>query len=498
MFVYANSNEAPWMDSRKLLVIILVIVVVSAGVVAFLVMQPPAETPQDNQFKSPPVIYVITPEPDSVVSGMTLINITISSEENLTAEIRIDGGLVATANTYYWNTTRYQDGRHTIRVDVKDSDGKKDRSAFEVVVDNIADQQYPFDGDVNIMEYNIKESGVNPQWKDVVKAINPDIVVFVETGTWEDNVNERLNHYVSEFNAYFTNDSPYVGYCSQDVRYSTSGEAIMSRLPIKEFKQISKVQLDDGTNYKVTHDFIKAVIDFNGTDVHVFGGHLKAGDGDTNQYRRDREMEGLINYMDDLGQVPIIFLSDQNSYSPDDTGPLSPAGTMDLGYGPMTMLLYPSNGTYGQYSSKIHNFTDVYRTLNPNERGYTYGHQDPYVDFRIDYIIVNSVFRDMFVNSSVYNATPADVASDHYAISAWLKWNATEIAQYLNMTQQDDMACVQTGIDQNDAVPVCKTQHPIVTLRDESLTCEILMTDNNALRRNAYSERYFSIRIFAT
>ncbi len=412
------------MSSRLLVIVIVLIVIVSSGFL-FLFLSQPQEEPQDNHINLTPELTILSPSPGSKLSGTVTINISIVDEEDLVANVYIDGSLIATANTYEWNTTLLPDGKHTIRADAIDSEGKRDRQAIEVNIDNGMNRSYQFDGDINIMVYNIKESGVNSGWKDVVKAVNPDLVVFVETGTWDDNANEKLNRYVSEFNSYFANEALYVGYCTKYVDYSTSGEAIVSRLPIKQFNQIANVRLDDNSTYKVTHDFLEAIVDFNGTDVHVFGGHLKASDGQQNQYRREREMEGLINYMDDLGNVPIIYLSDQNSYSPYDNGTLAPQSDMDLGYGPMTMLLDPSDETYGHYSSKVHNFTDVYRTLNPDDPGFTYGHQTTTDAFRIDYIIVNSFFDSMLINSSVYTAPPAQTASDHYAVNAWFHWNMT-------------------------------------------------------------------------
>ena len=109
--------------------------------------------------------------------------------------------------------------------------------------------------------------------------------------------------------------------------------------------------------------------------------------------------------MDSLGDVPIMYLGDINSFSPFDIGPLAPSGS--LGYGPMTMTLAPDDPLYGQYSSKVHNFTDVFRILNPSDPGYTgWGS-------RIDYIIVNDFFLDRLINSTAGDTAHADTGSDH-------------------------------------------------------------------------------------
>ncbi|MHA2021378.1 MAG: lamin tail domain-containing protein, partial [Candidatus Thorarchaeota archaeon] len=280
-----------------------------------------------------------------------------------------------------------------------------------------------YSGAVKVIAYNIEESGINADWKDVVKEENPDILILVETGTWDDSGNNILNSVLTEFNAYFTDEDPYVGYCAQGITYSTSGEAILSRFPVIDFNQIGIVPLDDASNYDVTHDFIEAVVQINGTDIHIIGSHLKAQGGATNEGRRERETEGIINYMDNLGDVPIIYIGDLNSFSPDDTGPLAPLG--DLGYGPITMMLYPEDPTYGQYSSTIHNFTDVFRTLNPTDPGHTYGHQNPSYSSRIDFILVNSFFESMLVNSTCGDTLTADTGSDHYSVDVFIIWNST-------------------------------------------------------------------------
>ena len=391
-------------------------------------MEPPEE---ENQ---PPQLTVAYPYEEASLSGLVEISASVLDEENLTADIYIDGELITSANEYNWDTTEYPDGRHTLRFYVEDSAEQSDTEAFEVIVDNIEDSTYTSDT-FKVMVYNVKESGENSNWIAVVKQENPDILVLVETGYFDDDANEDLNSYTSEFNEYFVNEAPYESYTAYVDSFPTTGEAILSRFPIISFTQIDYVPLDDGSNYYVTHDFIDTVVDINGVDVHVFGGHLKASGGDINQNRRELESEGIINYMDNLGPVPILYLSDQNSYSPDDTGDLAPESNMLLGYGPMTMMLYPENATYGEHSSEVHTFIDVFRTLNPDDPGYSFGHQSDDTAIRIDYIIVNQYFEDMLMNSTVSDAPPANPASDHYAVTALLNWTGVSVPE---VTMEDD------------------------------------------------------------
>lgn len=430
------------MNTKKMAILVVVLVLIAtSSVFLFLYI---SSTPTQEESNRPPIIEVISPEPRTTLSGVVTINVSVIHEEDLNATIFIDGINKTKSNLYAWNTTEYPDGKHTLRIEAHDSSGWFDRKSFEVSVDNVEDVLLPYNGLFKMMVYNIKESGRNPDWLTVVKKESPDILVLVETGLWDDYANEDLNAAVSELNSYSEDDFPYVAYCAQNVEYSTTGEAILSRFPILQFNQIEKVPMDDASDYYVTHDFIEAVLDINGTEVHVFGGHLKASDGETNIRRREAEMEGIINYMDALGEVPIIYLSDQNSFSPADTGELAPEG-MELGYGPMTMMLFPDDPIYGNRSSEVHNFTDVYRVLNPLEPGHTYGHQDSSVSFRIDYIVVNSFFADGLVNSSVVDEDPADTASDHYAVTAFVRWNSTDAPTSLLATTSSGQDTDQRG-----------------------------------------------------
>jgi exonuclease III len=393
------------------------VIIIVTPVIAFVLLNTNIEVPNER-----PTITVSNPTPGSSYDGILSIEFEIVDEESLNASIYFDGVFMTSEReSHSFDTTNIPDGTHTLRFEVEDSEGFSVTRVFEIIIDNYEDIPIIFDGNLTTMVYNIKESGLNDDWKTVVKNENPDVLILVETGYLEDHANESFNAVVSELNGYFINESHYYGICAQNIRYSTSGEAILSRYPIKSFTQIDKVILDDDSEYYVTHDFIHAVITVNGTDINVIGGHLKASAGENEEWRRERETEGIINYMDDLGNVPILYLSDQNSFSPYDNGTLSPVG-QDLGYGPMTMMLNPLDSVYGNYSSKIHNFTDVFRELNPLDPGYTFGIDSVTTSWRIDYIIINQFFEDKILDARVISQPPSNTASDHYAVFAILSW----------------------------------------------------------------------------
>jgi len=409
-----------FMNSRQIITgLIIIVLIISIVYVVILITQNQNNNSRDT---TPPVVTIINPDEDAVLAGIVSINFNATDANPIVEyEIRIDSIVRASDTNFEWDTKLETNGVHNIVCRARDNSSNWGEDSISVVIDNVVDNNIPllnFTGTIKVMTYNIEESGANPDWMNVVKEENPDIMILVEVGTWDDSSDLVLRNSIEELNNYFVDEAPYSGEVTQGISYSTSGEAILSRFSILDFNQIGIVPLDNGTNYDVTHDFIHATVNVNGTNVHLVGAHLKAMGGETNEDRREWETEGIINYMDNLGEVPVMYMGDLNSFSPYDTGDLAPNG--DLGYGPLTMMLDPDDPTYGQYASEIHNFTDVFRTLNPTNPGYTYGHQNPTYTSRIDFLLVNDYFLDKLINSTCGDTAHADTGSDHYSVDIFL------------------------------------------------------------------------------
>lgn len=366
--------------------------------------------------ENPPTIQILNPINGYGYSGTVLIEITAEDDsEVMKIEISIDETLQSESSTYNWDTTEYLDGFHNITAVATDKSGNTATASIICTVDNFIDT--PPTDEFKILNYNIKESGIGEEWKEVVKAENPDIAIFVETGSWDNSGNRKLNKIIKQFNGYFYEEAPYMGFTTQGFNYPTQGETILSRYPILEFNQIDPVTLDDDSSHYLASDFLHAVVDIYGKEVHIIGYHLKCCEGDFNEQRREKEQEGIINYMDDLGDVPIIYVGDLNSLSPVDVNDTTRGTFTDFGYGPATMLLNPSDEAYGNYSSKVHNFTDVYRTLHPTNPGHTLNVLN--YESRIDYIFVNQHLNTSFISSNIGSETEYnDIASDHYTLEA--------------------------------------------------------------------------------
>ena len=363
---------------------------------------------------TPPEVSIDNLTNGSIISGIFRISVSATDESGIAEfEISIDDQLKSSTNIYNWNTLEEINDSHSVRARVRDTAGNWGQVLINLEIDNSDYIPLEFD-QVKFMTYNVEVSGINSDWIDVIKEENPDIVVFVETGDWDNNNDALFQQYLSEFNMYFSGENQFFGNTGQNIPYATSGEAIMSRFPIESTTQIPVVTLDNGTNFDPSHDFMSWTIDIDGEEIYVIGSHLKCCGGADNEEKREHAQEGIINYMDSLGDVPIIYAGDLNSFSPYDTGSLAPEG--DLSDGPLTMMLNPQDPTYGQYASNTHTFIDVYRELNPESKGYTYGHQDSQYESRIDFIIANQFFFDKLVSSTTGDTVTANSGSDHYTV----------------------------------------------------------------------------------
>jgi endonuclease/exonuclease/phosphatase family metal-dependent hydrolase len=399
--------------SKKTIIISSVIILIVAATVPTVIL-----TTRDNVA---PTVDFVDPYQWKVCSGIFEIEIEAIDPDPpggaISAyEIYIDDELKAQTPEYDWDTTDYADGYHELRAIAYDKANNAGEKTITVTVDNNIDPA-PTD-EFKILNYNVKESGIEKEWKDVVKAENPDIAVFVETGLWDDDGKKEMYQYLNEFNGYFIDEAPYEARITIKTQWSTTGQAIFSRYPIIEFNQIESMHKDDDSPAPPTHDPFHAIVDVNGKEIHIVGVHLKCCSADFEKEQRDLEQEGLNNYFDEvIGDAPLIYIGDMNSLSPDDTGDLAGDPGADFGYGPITMLLYPEDPVYGQYASQVHNFTDVFRTLHPNDPGFTLNINT--LSSRIDYIFVNQYLNTSFTSSNVGTGTQYDnLGSDHYSVDA--------------------------------------------------------------------------------
>ncbi|WP_371804467.1 Ig-like domain-containing protein [Candidatus Lokiarchaeum ossiferum] len=400
---------------------------------------------------TPPQVSIIQPLNGTTVANTTLITMNVSEINGISHhQILINETLYSSQSSYSWETPSFANGWYEIECQAIDIAGNIGTEFSEVYLNN-SDDTILSDEIFKVMTFNIKESGEDmgyPDWKLVVQEENADIIMFIETGLWDDNTDAKLKQYLTEFNSYFSEEEPYTGYV-QDASLAVSGIACFSRYPITQVNQISEVCLDNGDSYDVTHDFYDIIAQVDALEIHFIGCHLKAMTGVENEQRREWEQEGILNFMDDLGNVPIVYLGDFNSFSPEDWG--INTDQSGLGYGPLSMFIPPFTNPemgydYSSSVSEIHTWSDVHRTLNPQNLGYT----SFAYNSRIDFIFVNQILAPYLITSTTGDTAHALTGSDHLSVDVVLDLNGDGtdyLAPQITILTPADQAFVSGSIE---------------------------------------------------
>ena len=153
---------------RILATVFALLIGVSFFIGYFILSNPPTDPDGEDTVNKRPIVEILNPDQGSTLSGMVEIEVNITDEEQLNALLFIDGVHIANfTDSYQWNTESLPDGKHTILVYAEDSEGKEDSIAIEVELDNHVDIMKVFNGTLKAMVYNIKESGLNDDWKTI-------------------------------------------------------------------------------------------------------------------------------------------------------------------------------------------------------------------------------------------------------------------------------------------------------------------------------------------
>ena len=397
------------------------------------ILTPTGRQPYFGSDTDAPIVSIQNPADLATVSGFVDVNIQTNDVSFVDDfKVYVDGILQGSSDLVNIDTTSLSNGQHTILAEATDFFGNTGSQSITVTVDNTGYIAPLIDyNNVKIMSYNIEESGLNSQYKDVLKEENADVIILVETGFLSNEANRGLNEMVVELNNYFgSSELPYhlISTFGQSNKYT--GSAILSRFPINSYDLIPIVTLDDGSQYEVTHDFLHANVAIGTNNVDLIATHLKATSGATNEFRREREIEGIMNYVDTLGvSANVIVLGDFNS-QPDTAIDIANQGTgADLGYNIYQVFTNTSN----PYVSAVDTWIDAFRTINPTEVGHTY-YTAPY-ESRIDWIFMNQGFTGLYTTSTIGDTASAPLGSDHYDVdvtfdlSAWSPYDTTAPAQ---------------------------------------------------------------------
>ena len=312
---------------------------------------------------------------------------------------------IADSSNFIWDTTKYSDGIYTLKAEVTDESGNIASVSNKY---NVLQSFEPFlEGDPKIMTYNIKESGVFDEWFDVMLEENADIIFLVETGDFDDENNALLDKTIDDLNNYFFDEIEYQGYTMKDITNAWNGITILSRYDITSNTKLSNLNADDGSSVSIPLPFLYSTVDIGGWEVHFIGAHLSCCSGLSNWNERYKQQESVLNYMDDLGDVPIIYLGDFNAESPDDVDPDSQDPDNDLGTDPIEMLLNHDHVS----ASKIHRFIDVAQEIGTKDITFI-----ACCNSRIDYIFVNQHFDGLILDSTTGDTKNGLLGSDHTSV----------------------------------------------------------------------------------
>ncbi|MHA1973545.1 MAG: endonuclease/exonuclease/phosphatase family protein [Candidatus Hodarchaeales archaeon] len=276
------------------------------------------------------------------------------------------------------------------------------------------------------MSYNInsggqdgEKSGRNEEWLTVIEEESPDIICIQEADDWHSSRSNYLGKYQTALNDYFGDELAYTwGYATNGAAEGWGDEAILSRYPIVNHTWYKYAE----TEYNGTVVFDNAIqhvtISILDETIHVFNFRLKSGP--IFAHDRHLEMIGILSIISKIPEKDSVFvIGDLNSYSPEDVAnpslePVYAAGAYTLeqaGVGPVTELLN-------------NNYIDTFRTLNPDEKGYTVVAKDWGVGLepfcRIDYIFISQNKASDLIGSELVESHMADFGSDHYPLTATL------------------------------------------------------------------------------
>ena len=238
---------------------------------------------------------------------------------------------------------------------------------------------------VKLLSYNIRFGGLGREkaLSDVIKSVDPDLVVFQEAIHPE--VIERLSQYTG------------LSYWAARARHSI-GYISKSKVEYHEWHY----------PFGAKHSFLEIVLD--GSDARIFGLHLSARFSKWDERKRTREIRALLDGIKRYQQGFHVLVGDFNT--------LAPGEVLELKRVPawIRALIWVSGRKLQRDTIQLmldSGYVDGYRSLHPQVSGYTFPTWDPHV--RLDYAFVPKVFSSRLISCQVIGE-PKDMiraASDH-------------------------------------------------------------------------------------
>ena len=246
-----------------------------------------------------------------------------------------------------------------------------------------------------LLSYNIRYGGGGrePQLAAVIREADPDMVVLQEAT--DPRVVERLAEETG-----------------LKVRAAERGNSVayLGRVPVRRHEW----HRPRGSR----RHFME--IELEGSDLVVFGIHLSAVHSFWTERRRMRELRSLLAWVEAKGgSAPHVMVGDFNT--------LAPGELLDAQKLPprLRALVWLSGGRVRYQTIQIllaAGYTDTYRSLHPEDLGYTFPTWDPHV--RLDFVFLPTRHEGRVTVCRVLTENPkVREASDHLPLFAHLTTN---------------------------------------------------------------------------
>lgn len=247
---------------------------------------------------------------------------------------------------------------------------------------------------VKLLSYNIRFGGRRreSQLAEVIQAAAPDLVIF----------QEAIDPAVIKHLATATNLPFWAARREHSIGY-------ISRLETRHHEW----HYPAGAK----HSFLEIVL--KGSEARIFGLHLSSMFSKWGERRRVREIRALLKSIEIHQHGFHALVGDFNT--------LAVGEALDVRRMPAWIrgLIWLSGRDIQRETIQLlreAKYVDGYRTLHPDEKGYTFPVWDPHL--RLDYVFVPETFAQRLIECEVFATVPiASSASDHFPLVAKLDFS---------------------------------------------------------------------------
>jgi len=251
---------------------------------------------------------------------------------------------------------------------------------------------------VKLLSYNIRFGGLKRERElaEVIRSVSPDLVVFQEAT--DADVISRLSAATG------------MSYWAARGRHSIG---YISRLEVAHHEW----HYPAGAK----HSFLEIVV--AGSETRVFGLHLSSMFSKWGERRRVRELGALLKSIERYQQGFHVLVGDFNT--------LAAGEILDVKRMPAWIrgLIWISGRNFQRETVEVMRnagYVDGYRTLHPEDRGYTFPVWDPHL--RFDYVFVPGGFTKRLLSCEVITMPEvAHKASDHFPLLAQLDFDGESV-----------------------------------------------------------------------